>query len=346
MSKILHKQYENGLGEIVLNRPEAINALSFEMLEEIDRILRNWEKDETIKAVLIKGAGERGYCAGGDVKSFYYAQGDAEKLEVSKAFFTFEYKLDDYIHYYKKPIVAIMDGVCMGGGVGLVNGAPIRIVTERTKWAMPEVNISLFPDIGAGYFLNQCPGLIGRYLGLTGNMINGADALFAKIATHYLSSSDLPVLYERLETLDLSENVQGNLETAIENLAKAPEIHGIFTDNIEEINERFNFDTVEEILEALENGQTPFAKETFASLSTKSPISLKVTLKMLIESIGKSYTEVLATDLILATNFLTLPDFYEGLRAVLVDKDRKPDYFYKNVAQVTTEDVEKLLAPV
>lgn len=338
---VLFSTHENGVAEITLNQPKAINSLTYDMLVPIKEKLVEWEKDQAIKVVVLQGAGEKGFCAGGDMKALYEAGQNGNVQELGENFFTLEYEIDGLIDSFPKPIIACLDGIVMGGGVGLAYGASDRIVTEKTKWAMPEMNIGFFPDVGAAYFLNKAPGYLGRYLALTSTVINGGEAIDIHVADHFMKSEEIPRFIDALRNTDLS---QGSVEATLQQLIAAyvatpPEkdaLKGIQA----EVDEHFRFESVEEIVASLEKGGSHFAKETAETLQSKSPLSLKVTLKQLLDGEEKTFAECLDTDLVLARNFMDNPDFHEGVRSVLIDKDHTPNYRYKKLNDVSGELVQ------
>lgn len=341
VDEVLFSISKNGVATILLNRPKALNSLNFNMVNAIGERLKSWEINSDIKCVVIKGAGERGLCAGGDIKTLYNAQESTKNLEKAYDFFSTEYQTDLAIANFPKPIIASLDGIVMGGGVGLTYGADIKIVTERTVWAMPETSIGFFPDVGAAYFLNKAPGMIGRYLALTGLQVKSSDILYINGASHYMSFETLGQFLQKLEEVDLSE---GTLEQTLEGLLKefstTPPNKGDIISQQKEINNYFGFTTVEEIVQSLEESSSDFSKKTKEKLLSKSPVSLKVTLKQLINGEHKSLEACLRNDLILAKNFMKNPDFFEGVRSVVIDKDFTPNYQYKTLAAVSNELVQ------
>jgi enoyl-CoA hydratase/carnithine racemase len=334
---------KNGIGKITLNRPQALNSLNAEMVKAVYNQLLEWKKDPDIALLLIEGEGEKGLCAGGDMRKFYDLKESGVK-EYAEQFFGTEYPMDYEIHHYPKPVLVYMNGIVMGGGVGLSFGASYRIVTEKTKWAMPEMNIGFFPDVGASYFLNKMPGSIGRYLALTAAVIKAEDVLYAGGADFYLESEKWSPLKQAIEETNWT------LHTAAEDLEKLLEEHchsSIETSSLalnqEKINEHFQFESVEEIVASLkrsaENGDE-WAEKTVNTILSKSPISLKVTLRQIQAGKNKSLHECLEMEMNLAMNFMTCDDFYEGVRSVLVDKDRNPKWNPAALEEVNEQTVE------
>ena len=344
---------ERGVATVTLNRPQALNAFTLGMYRRFDPMLRAWEDDPAVRAVLVRGAGERAFCAGGDIRAIYEAgRGISGDRELTSVFFWEEYELIRRAHRYPKPYLAIIDGITMGGGAGVsVNGA-YRIATEKTLLAMPETGIGLFPDVGATRFLNLCPGQVGRYLGLTGARLGPADALYCGFATHFVSRERAPELVAALANLAWRSG---------EEAAQIDELLAAFDSDPGEpplasrraaIDRCFAGDTVEAILDTLarEAGSggpdSGWAGETRAALLTKSPTSLKVTLRQLIVGRGYDIEQALALEYRLTQHFMAGHDFYEGVRAVVVDKDQKPRWCPASLAKVTDAIVDGYFAPL
>ena len=336
---------EGGLATATLNRPQALNAFTLDMYRRFDPMLRGWADDPRVKAVLIRGAGERAFCAGGDVRAIYEAgRGISADRSLTSVFFREEYELIRRIHRYPKPYVAIIDGITMGGGAGVsVNGA-YRVATERTMLAMPETGIGLFPDVGATRFLNLCPGRIGHYLGLTGARVGAADALYCGFATHFVPRDGVPALVAGLAGSDGVEEILAGFTAdpgPAPIAARQPAIDRCFAG-----------DTVEAILDALEREaadggpDAEWAAQTHAGLLAKSPTSLKLTLRQLIAGRGFAIEDALALEYRLTQHVMAGHDFYEGVRAVLVDKDQQPRWDPPTLAAVTEAMVDSYFAPL
>jgi enoyl-CoA hydratase len=336
---------EGGVATVTLNRPQALNAFTLDMYRRFDPMLRAWAEDSGVKAVLIRGAGERAFCAGGDVRAIYEAgRGLSGDRLLTSVFFREEYELIRHIHRYPKPYLAIIDGITMGGGAGVsVNGA-YRVATERTMLAMPETGIGLFPDVGATRFLNLCPGRIGCYLGLTGARVGAADALYCRFATHYAPRERVPALIAALTG-------SGGVEETLAGFAADPRPAPIAARQ-PAIDRCFAGDTVEAILDALEREATEggadaeWAAETRAGLMTKSPTSLKITLRQLITGRDFAIEEALALEYRLTQHVMAGHDFYEGVRAVLVDRDQHPRWDPPTLAGVDEAMVDSYFAPL
>lgn len=306
---------------VTLNRPAALNALNFPMISGLNAALDRAEQDDGVKAVCLRGAG-KAFCAGGDIKAareqgLAWKRGEAD-LEDTLDFFREEYALNRRLFHFPKLLISLMDGITMGGGVGVAGPCRIRIVTENTNWAMPEVTIGFFPDIGAGYYLTRAPGKIGTYLGLTGlHVRNAADLMACGFATHYIPSSEL----ERLLITFNSARSEDEIADIITSFHIEPK--GVRELDAEWATAYFSGDTLEAIEAGLKTGDDA-AQATARLMESKSPTSLAVTLKHLRLSEKDSFDQVSHRDLVLAENFLRGEDMYEGIRAAVVDKDRQP----------------------
>jgi enoyl-CoA hydratase len=333
---------EGGVASITLNRPQALNAFTLAMYRALAPMLRRWADDAEVHAMLIRGAGERAFCAGGDVRAIYDAgRGISGDRELTSIFFREEYEIIRHIHRFPKLYVAIIDGITMGGGAGVsVNGA-YRIATERTLLAMPETGIGLFPDVGATRFLNLCPGHIGRYLGLTGVRLGPADALYCGFATHFVPRERVPALVGELGRIVWQAGAeQEQVEDLLARFQAEPGVAPIAARRAA-IDRCFAGETVEAILAALEQetatggADSEWAAETRAALLTKSPTSLKITLRQLIAGEDFDIEGALALEYRLTQHVMAGHDFYEGVRAVVVDKDQKPRWRPDRLADVT-----------
>jgi enoyl-CoA hydratase len=340
---------EGGVGAVLLNRPKALNAFTLDMYRRLEPMLHQWADDPAVRAVLIEGAGDRAFCAGGDVRRVYEAgKGISGDPSFTRVFFAEEYRIILGIHRYPKPYVAIIDGITMGGGAGVsVNGAH-RVATEKTSFAMPETGIGLFPDVGGTHFLNRCPGQIGRYLGLTGARLGAADALYCGIATHFVPQD---------RVLELRTAVTGTVWRAGEERAQIAAILASFAADPGPppiaarramIDRCFAGDTVEAILDTLagETEDAAWAEETRAILLTKSPTSLRITLRQLILGQGFDLAEALKLEYRMTQHVMAAHDFYEGIRAALVDKDQKPRWQPASLAEIDDRAAEAYFAPL
>jgi len=334
---------EGSAGIIRLNRPKAINAVTLEMFRDIEAALDAFEVDPAVSLVLLDGAGERGLCAGGDIRALYESskvQGD-----LGKVLWREEYILNARIARFPKPYVAFMDGIVMGGGVGLSAHASHRVVTEKTKLAMPEVGLGFFPDVGGTWLLAHAPGEIGTYFGLTGQTMNGADAVFARFADVVVPSDKLPLLREVLT------NVRpGTLAAEVTLL-----IHGFATGETAGpvaarqagIDALFAFDRMEDILAALRADNSEFAQATLKTLAEKSPRGMVVALKLLrLARKAASLEECLVREYRAALEVFRSDDFREGVRAAVIDKDRNPRWSPARIEEVTAEMVAPYFAAI
>lgn len=333
----------NGIGWITLNRPQVLNSLHTEMVTLLKEQLTVWENNPDVAMVGVLGAGEKGLCAGGDMRDLY----DNRSLDITERaadFFTTEYLLDHALWNFPKPVLVYMDGVVMGGGVGISIGASHRIVTEKTKWAMPEMNIGFFPDVGSSYFLNRLPGAVGRYVALTSSVLKAEDVLYAGVADYYLEENEWQNLLQALvERNWMTQDVERELDCIIASFAKTNDKVSSLQAMKEKIDAHFSFDTVEEIIQSLEKASKSaddWEDRTRKNLLAKSPASLKVALKQLQKGEGRSYADCLRMELNMAMNFMDHHDFYEGVRSVLVDKDRAPSWHPASLEEVTDADIE------
>ncbi|WP_415949411.1 enoyl-CoA hydratase/isomerase family protein [Streptomyces sp. KLOTTS4A1] len=327
---------EGHAAHLVLNRPRALNALDHPMVGAIDAALTAWEQDPSVATVVLSGAGERGLCAGGDIRAIH----DDAKAggSASAAFWRDEYRLNARIARYPRPYVALMDGIVMGGGVGLSAHGAHRVVTERSRIAMPETTIGFVPDVGGTYLLSRAPGLLGTHLALTGTAVGAADALLCGLADHFVPSSDLPELRADLGRLPADE--------ALERWARpAPE--GELAAAREWIDACYAAATVEEIIERLLDCGVLAAKEAATALQSKSPTALKVTLEAVRRARElDSLEEVLVQEFRVSCAAHAMPDLVEGIRAQVIDKDRSPRWSPADLASVPAADVERFFAPV
>ena len=342
-----------GLATLTINRPQALNALTLDNYRHFAPALAAWAADPSVHAVLVRGAGGRAFCAGGDVRAVYEAgRGIGGDRDLTAVFFREEYQLIRQIHRFPKPYIAIIDGITMGGGAGIsVNGA-YRLATGRTLFAMPETAIGLFPDIGATRFLNHAPGHVGRYLGLTGARLRAADALYCGFATHVLAEGTVEPLVEALARTEWRAGAERQqLEAVLSRLAMEREPAPLAALR-PAIDRCFAGDTIEAILAALAaeaaggGAFAGWAAETRAGLLTRSPTSLKVTLRQL--QIGADYDldQALILEYRLTQHMMAGHDFYEGVRAALIDKDQKPRWRPATLAEIDEATVAAYFAPL
>ena len=335
-------EIQGRMGCITLNRPKALNALSLDMVRDITAALLGWQNDPQVLAVVVRGTNKEGpfgaFCAGGDIRFFHQAatQGDP-KLE---DFFTEEYRLNHLIHTYPKPYIALMDGIVMGGGMGISQGASVRVVTERTKMAMPETNIGLFPDVGGGYFLSRCLGRLGEYLGLTGHMLQGEDAVHAGLADGLVASGKLAHLWQTLiETpFENGEAVERWVTTRFDHLEKTGLPHRA------EMDAAFALPSVGDILQKLESSSEEWSAHTAKTLRQRSPLMLHVVLEQIrrARSMGLADDLRMERDLVrhcFALRPVSQSETVEGIRALAVDKDHQPNWQPAKVEEVDAAEV-------
>ena len=332
------------VGHIKFNRPKALNALNYDMVLEIQKKLDEWEKDPDVAAVIIQGEGDRAFCAGGDIRRLAETS-KKEGLGYCREFFSSEFKLNRTVFRYPKPYIAILDGITMGGGVGLSVHGHYRIATERTLFAMPETGIGYFPDVGGSYFLPRCPGSVGMYLGLSGARLKTGDSLKAGISTHYVETKSVDSLIAGIEDLAPSRDVAAKLDTLLSQYCRELQDETL-TINLDTINECFSKSSVEEILTSLDEIDIEWSKQTASSIRKKSPTSLKVTFRQLKEGKCLSFEDCMAMELRLALRFMEDHDFYEGVRAVIIEKDNQPKWMPDSVEGVSEEAVARYFLPL
>lgn len=321
------------IGVLTLDSPASLNALSLEMIQRLQEALTAWEQDPAVVCVLLQGAGEKAFCAGGDIRSFYHRRQEADEqalFHYARDFFEQEYRLDHHIHRYAKPLICVADGICMGGGIGLFAGADFRIVTEKSLFAMPEVTIGLYPDVGASWFLSRMPGRLGLWLGLTGARFNGADAISLGLADHAMASAERAELLPRLAALDWSGNepreqldrLFRGLQVAVAADVPAP----LLLPHQARIDALLAGLSLEGVLTRLseasfDDRSLALARETCLS---GSPISRAILWRQYWQARRQSLAEVFADELALSVNCVLKGDFVEGVRALLIDKDKSP----------------------
>lgn len=304
-----------GLGRILLDRPKALNALTLDQVHAITPQLTAWAADPSVTAILIEGAGDRAFCAGGDIRALQEdcVNGDLAGVD---SFYRHEYRLNRQIKTYPKPYVAFLDGVTMGGGVGVSVHGWARVATERTLFAMPETGIGFFPDVGGSFFLPRCPGQTGMYLALTGARLKAADLVYVGVATHYVPSDQLDALRDALAA---GTDPAAALAAAHQDPGPAP-----LADKRAVIDACFGGDSVLAILAALDAHPDPWAQTTAATIRSKSPFACLVTYEQVRRGGTLSFDDCMKMELRLAMRVAPNPDFIEGVRAVIIDKDNKP----------------------
>ncbi len=330
---------KGALGHVLLNRPKALNALTLDMALAMTDQLLKWADDDAVQAVLVVGAGEKGFCAGGDIRALY----DSGKAGTPYwyEFYSNEYRLDTLIHEFPKPYVALIDGITMGGGVGISVNGQYRVATDRTVFAMPETGIGLIPDVGGSYFLPRLPGAMGMYLGLTGARLKAADTVKLGVATHYVPDIALEGLHEDLAAIASSADVEHVLGKYAEAITEAPSdaIRGL-------VDQHFGHGSVADIIASLESADDEWAAKTLQVLQSKSPTSLLVTFEQLRRGKALSFREGIAQELRCVMRVRDGHDFFEGVRAVIIDKDNAPQWKPANIADVDPAYVAEHFAPL
>ncbi|MDH0866788.1 enoyl-CoA hydratase/isomerase family protein [Mitsuaria sp. GD03876] len=332
------------LGLITLNRPQALNALSLAMIRDMTALLSAWRDDPRIQAVAVLGAGREGkpaaFCAGGDIRFFHQAAlaGDA----ALDAFFTEEYALNHLIHQFPKPYIALMDGVVMGGGMGISQGAKLRVLTEHSKLAMPETNIGLFPDVGGGFFLSRCPGHSGEWLALTGQVIGAGDAIELGLGDVFVRSAELPAIVAGLKT-GVQDSAEHVVATVMERVDLAPPAEHWNARAL--INKHFSAGSVPALFASLAEDTDPWARRTLETLRQRSPLMMAVTLEQIRRARGLGLADDLRMERDLVHHCFHLrpgaaSETVEGVRALAVDKDHAPKWNPARVEDVTRADVE------
>ncbi|MDE2228246.1 MAG: enoyl-CoA hydratase/isomerase family protein [Alphaproteobacteria bacterium] len=329
-----------GLGVVRLNRPKALNTLSLAMYRKFDPQLVAWGVDPAVHAIVVMGEGGRAFCAGGNVRAIYDTRTSPTGTGDYKTdFFREEYLLISRVHRFPKPYVALMDGIVMGGGAGIAVNGSHRVATEKTLFAMPEVHIGLFPDVGASRFLNLCPGRLGLYLALTGRRIGAADALYCGFATHYVASAKLPALIDALSAVAWEAgNARAQVDAVLERFAGDAGTSTLagFQQDIDRV---FAARSVEAIVATLDRETSAWATEAREAIARASPISLKVTFHQLQLGKGMSVEEALTLEYRLTQHVMAGHDFFEGIRALLVEKDNAPKWQHAALAEVSAAEV-------
>ena len=339
MTEQLHTHIHARTGHISLNRPKALHALTLDMCHAMSAALAEWDAQEAVEAVILDHAEGRGFCAGGDINLLRNSALNDDG-ESGRAFFHDEYRLNHQMFEYGKPIVAFMDGITMGGGVGIALPCKYRVATENTRFAMPESGIGLFPDVGGGWHLSRLGGRLGQFLALTGARLDGAECVWAGIATHYLPAEKLAEAKARI--IEHPDRIGGILSE----LAVTPpeaRIEG----NAALIKKHFASDRFEDILASLEEEDSEWAAKELATLRSKSPQTCKVALRQLSESeqLG-SFADNMRMEYRIASRVLTRPDFAEGVRAVIVDKTNDPQWNPATPEDVSEELIDSIFAPL
>jgi enoyl-CoA hydratase len=321
------------IGLITLNRPKALNALTENMCIQMYQQLKAWADMSNVKAVVVQGAGDKAFCAGGDIRTIYE---NRNNISASMKFFEHEYRLDTYIYHYPKPYIAIMDGIAMGGGLGISALAKYRIATERSIFAMPETAIGFFPDVGGCYFLPRLTEKMGWYLALTGNVVDVSDAIYAGLVDAQIKSSAVEEFIGKLINIDFTreEEIQSLLS-----VCQVSSLQSKMSKIKEMINQCFSAESVEKVLLNLQNHPDDEAKNIYNLLLSRSPMSLKVTWEAMMRGQKMDFDACIAMDHNVSYQFLKRDDFYEGVRAAVIDKDKKPKWNPALLSDVSELDV-------
>ncbi len=334
---------EGAAGVIRLNRPKAINAVTLEMFRDIDKALDQFETDPAVGLILLEGAGDRGLCAGGDIRALY--ESSKVRGDLGKILWREEYILNARIAKFPKPYVSFMDGIVMGGGVGLSAHSSHRVVTERTRLAMPEVGLGFFPDVGGTWLLSRSPGEIGTYFGLTGQTMNGPDAIYARFADAVVPSGKLAALREALTKIRAG-STSSEVKTLIDGFATG-ETSGPVAAMQPRIDAWFAHDRMEDIVAVLQRDGSDLAQSTLKTLNEKSPRGMVVTLKLLrLARTSSSLEQCLVREYRAALEVFASDDFREGVRAAVIDKDRSPRWSPPRIEDVTPEMTARYFANI
>lgn len=347
------------IGHITLNTPATLNALTLAMIELMLLHITQWQHDDNLVFIIIVGSGEKAFCAGGDIQALYQSASpqstinkqlstDDDNDDLAARFFEREYRLDYLLHTFEKPIIAWGHGIIMGGGLGIFAGCKHRVVTEKTRLAMPEVSIGLYPDVGGSYFLNNMPGASGLFLALTSASLNAIDSRFVGLADYAISHSWLAETIERLITIDWQRNTEANntlIQSVLESFAKeslntVPTGH--IASHLNTINALCNHSKLSDIVVAINQLSTDdtWLNKAKTNLAYASPLSLAITAKQLNLSQHKTLKEVFNAELILSSNLVHHSEFSEGVRALLIDKDKNPQWQFKQVDDIPSEFID------
>ncbi|MCP1336088.1 enoyl-CoA hydratase/isomerase family protein [Futiania mangrovi] len=343
MTEDLIVRREGAAGRITLNRPKALNSLTLDMVRGMQKALDAWRDDPEVRIVLIDGAGEKAFCAGGDIRRLWESARDKDGH--AETFWREEYILNAAIKRYPKPYVALIDGITMGGGVGVSAHGSHRVMTERTMFAMPETGIGFFPDVGGTHLLSHQPGEVGTYLALTGARLKGADVIYAGGADAMVDAAAIETLAGELCAAAYTAAAHEEVDAILDAHAIDPGLAPL-GDVKPAIDRCFAFDRMEDILAALETEESEFAAETLKTLGQKSPTGLKLTLAGLRRARAQSLETALTMELRMSVRCLDSHDFSEGIRSVVVDKDHAPKWNPPTVAEVEDAAIEAFFAPL
>ena len=332
------------IGEVVLDRPKALNALTFDMINAMLSQLTEWQQAADIKAVLVRSTSEKAFCAGGDVVSLY--QAGKQSGEKPLPFFMHEYQLNCLIHAYQKPYICLLDGITMGGGVGISLHGCYPLATEHFSFAMPETGIGFFPDVGGGYLLSRCQQQFGQYLGLTGKRINREDAVYAGLIKYTIARDRQAGFIEALQASHFSNTPFDVVEQLLQDFQQPVSSDCTLKSHQDLINQAFSQDSVEKIINTLQDQDKPWSAKTLSTLNSKSPLALKVTLAQLQRAEGLTMVETMQLEYRMVNRFMAGSEFYEGVRALLVDKDKSPNWQPAELQAVSESMVEAFFQPL
>lgn len=340
-------EVKDGLGVMTLNRPKVLNSLSHTIILEMERMMPQWEKDPAIKAVILRGAGDRAFCAGGDVAGLYREMRDDPNGTLRRDFFRDEYIVNRRIYRFAKPWISLIDGIDMGGGVGLSVHGSHSVASEKFLFAMPETTIGLFPDVGGGYFLTRLPGALGTFLALTSHRLKAADALWAGIVDAYVPTTRMNDLQAALGAADLSgPDANRKVDKVIAKFAEdagAPALPSMMQD----IDRCFSAESLPEIVAKLKKKGGEWADKQLAALMKLSPISMAITLEQLKRCANRSFEDAMTIEYRMSQRCMQKGhDFFEGVRALLIDKDQKPKWNPATIEGVSPAMVEEHFRPV
>ena len=339
-------EVRNRVGHLTLNRVAAFNAINLEMVRLIQTQLDKWAADENIVAVVLRANGDKAFCAGGDIRELYNNAKQGNTL--NDTFFSEEYALDQWIYAYPKPVVSLIDGLVLGGGMGLVQGASFRIVTEKARLGMPEVSIGFFPDVGGSYFLSRIPSQVGTYMGVTGNPIDAADALQLGLADWFLHQEQISELDRCLDNMQWGHSSHEAISSLLNTLASKHAGGSKLTTVRSAIKQHFAHSSVAEIIKSLE-GETdvnlhPWRDDVLAALKTRSPLAMATTLEMLRRGKQLSLADCFRMESHLGSQWFTKGNFMEGVRALIIDKDKNPQWQPATIEQLDQTKIDDLFA--
>ena len=322
---------KGSLGLITLNRPEALNALTLNMVRLIHPTLKKWEEDNEIKTVAVTAVGDKAFCAGGDIRALY----DWGKNNDKKAtgFYYEEYQLNQLIKSYTKPYISFVNGIVMGGGVGISVHGSYRVAGENYSFAMPETGIGLFPDVGGSFFLSRLKNNVGMYLALTGSRIKSSDAIELGIAEYFIQSENFDDIFKQLS--------EGITPDEVLSSFNSNKVNSDLKNDFEKINELFSGNSLEDIFERLENDNSDFSQKNLSLLRSKSPTSLNITFRQIKNGSELNFEDCMKMEFRMVTKVMNDHDFYEGVRALIIDKDNNPAWKPETVEEVSDEEIDE-----